>query len=194
MLYAVIDTNVIVSAALAKDRSKSIPFSIFQAAITKKYVPLVDSFIIEEYKDVLHRPKFHLENIADDILESFLKNAVHITTSPTFIELPDKDDVVFYDVMQTYQEKTAYLVTGNLKHFPPSPYIVSPRKFLEILETRDLNVFIAEAKTFYDPTGLLAALCKANGNAIKNGTAGMSEEEIENEIKAMHSEKRKRGK
>ncbi len=43
-----------------------------------------------------------------------------------------------------------------------------------------------------DPTGLLAALCKANDNAIKNGTAGMSEEEIENEIKAMHEERRKK--
>ena len=46
-----------------------------------------------------------------------------------------------------------------------------------------------------DPTGLLAALCKANENALKNGTAGMSEEEIEKEIQAMHlkrNSKRKR--
>ena len=71
MLYAVIDTNVIISAALAKDRSQSVPFSILQAAIAKKYIPLVDSLIIEEYKEVLHRPKFHLENTANDILESF---------------------------------------------------------------------------------------------------------------------------
>ena len=40
-----------------------------------------------------------------------------------------------------------------------------------------------------DPTGLLAALCKANDNAHKNGTAGMSEEEIEKEIKEMHSKR-----
>ncbi len=46
-----------------------------------------------------------------------------------------------------------------------------------------------------DPTGLLAALCKANDNALRNGTAGMSEEEIEEEIKATRSKrnpKRKR--
>ncbi len=188
MLYAVIDTNVIISAALAKDRSQSVPFSILQAAITKKYVPLVDSLIIEEYKDVLYRPKFHLENTASDILESFLKNAIHVIPVPSFIELPDKDDVVFYNVMQTYYEKQAYLVTGNIKHFPKIPFIVTPREFLNILEVQASDT-LAETKTFYDPTGLLAALCKANDNAFKNGTAGMSEEEIEKEIQAIHTKR-----
>lgn len=37
-----------------------------------------------------------------------------------------------------------------------------------------------------DLTRLFAALCKANDNAHKNGTAGMSEEEIEKEIQSMH--------
>ncbi len=196
MLYAVIDTNVIISAALAKDRSQSVPFSILQAAITKKYIPLVDSLIIEEYKEVLYRPKFHLENTANDILESFLKNAIHVIPTPSFIKLPDKDDVVFYDVMQASKERQTYLVTGNIKHFPKIPFIVTPREFLNILETQASDT-IAETKTFYDPTGLLAALCKANDNALKNGTAGMSEEEIEKEIQAMHSKrnlKRKRDK
>ena len=48
------------------------------------------------------------------------------------------------------------------------------------------------SSTESDPTGLLAALCKANDNALKNGTAGMSEEEIEKEIQAMHEERRKK--
>lgn len=37
-----------------------------------------------------------------------------------------------------------------------------------------------------DLTRLFTALCKANDNAHKNGTAGMSEEEIEKEIQSMH--------
>ncbi len=48
-----------------------------------------------------------------------------------------------------------------------------------------------------DLTRLLAALCKANDNAHKNGTAGMSEEKIEKEIQAEHSKRnltRKRNK
>ncbi len=43
-----------------------------------------------------------------------------------------------------------------------------------------------------DPTGLLAAFQAANENAHLNGTAGMSEEEIEAEIKLMHEERRKK--
>lgn len=45
----------------------------------------------------------------------------------------------------------------------------------------------------YDPTGLLAAFKAANENALRNGTAGMSEEEIEAEIKLMHEERRRKG-
>lgn len=45
-----------------------------------------------------------------------------------------------------------------------------------------------------DPTGILAAFQAANAEAHKNGTAGMSEEEIEEEIKLMHEERRGRKK
>ena len=43
-----------------------------------------------------------------------------------------------------------------------------------------------------DPMGLLSSLQALNANAQKNGTAGMSEEEIEAEIKLMHEERRKK--
>ena len=29
----------------------------------------------------------------------------------------------------------AYLVTGNIKHFPDKPFVVTPREMIEILET-----------------------------------------------------------
>ena len=50
-------------------------------------------------------------------------------------ELPDPKDVVFYAVlMEKRKENDAYLVTGNMKHFPLRTYIVTPREMLEIIE------------------------------------------------------------
>lgn len=48
------------------------------------------------------------------------------------------------------------------------------------------------AKEIEDPMGLLTSLQALNENAKKNGTIGMSEEDIEAEIKLMHEERRKK--
>ena len=55
-------------------------------------------------------------------------------------ELPiDPKDVVFYQVvMEARKERDAYLVTGNLKHFPVKCFVVTPREMLEILEQEAL--------------------------------------------------------
>lgn len=50
------------------------------------------------------------------------------------IELPDPRDSVFYEVvMEERKEEDAYLVTGNIKHFPEKPFIVTPRQMLDII-------------------------------------------------------------
>jgi DNA-damage-inducible protein J len=43
-----------------------------------------------------------------------------------------------------------------------------------------------------ESSGLMSALCALNEEALKNGSAGMSEEEIEAEIKAARAERKKR--
>ena len=49
--------------------------------------------------------------------------------------LPDPKDVVFYAVlMEKRKEEEAYLVTGNLKHFPARTYIVTPKEMLDIIQ------------------------------------------------------------
>ena len=41
---------------------------------------------------------------------------------------------VFYEVvMEERKNEDAYLVTGNIKHFPIRPYIVTPREMLDII-------------------------------------------------------------
>jgi hypothetical protein len=49
--------------------------------------------------------------------------------------LPDIKDLPFYEVVVEKREDDAYLVTGNMKHFPAKPFIVTAKEFLAILNT-----------------------------------------------------------
>ena len=58
-----------------------------------------------------------------------------MSPSPTGEVLPDMDDLVFYEVvMEKRKADDAYLITGNLKHFPVREYIVTPAEMMSILE------------------------------------------------------------
>ena len=56
--YAVIDTNVLVSAML---RWNSIPGSVTEETLTGRIIPLLNDEIIAEYREVLSRPKTQLK-------------------------------------------------------------------------------------------------------------------------------------
>jgi hypothetical protein len=49
------------------------------------------------------------------------------------ILLPDEDDRPFYEVAKA---ANAYLITGNLKHFPQEPFILSPADFLALINQK----------------------------------------------------------
>ncbi|MBQ4218259.1 MAG: putative toxin-antitoxin system toxin component, PIN family [Butyrivibrio sp.] len=139
--YAVIDTNVIVSAAL---RWKSVPGSILELAFSGVIIPVLNNEIVAEYKEVLSRPKFKFtKDIVKDIIEEISKNAVFVDGKSLNIDLPDPKDRVFYEVtMEERQNEDAYLVTGNIKHFPMEPFVVTPRAMLDIvLENIDDNYY-----------------------------------------------------
>jgi putative PIN family toxin of toxin-antitoxin system len=130
--YAVIDTNVLVSAAL---KWKSIPSTIIDLAFNDVIIPLVNKAIITEYQAVLLRPKFHLtETIVSNIVEEIEIHAVNISEEHLDIDLPDPKDKVFYEVtMEARKETDAYLITGNSRHFPVKPFVVTPRQMLDII-------------------------------------------------------------
>ena len=186
MVYAVVDTNVLVSAALAKNRSDSIPLKIFQGIAQKKYTPIIDSNIIEEYRDVLQREKFNFSlDYQNSFIDEISKYAVNEPVKESGVVLPDMDDKIFYDVAFAHQDKKAFLVTGNLKHFPGCPFAISPKDFYERIRPTPSGFVINESRIDYDVSRLMQALYALNDEAHKNGTAGMSEEEIEAEIKAV---------
>lgn len=131
--YAVIDTNVLVSALL---RSTSVPGVMMQESLTGRVIPLLNEKIVEEYREVLSRPNFRFDREAVKIvIDGLIKRGVFVDANP-IEELPvDPKDVVFYEVvMEARKEQDAYLVTGNIKHFPVKYFVVTPREMLEILE------------------------------------------------------------
>ena len=45
---------------------------------------------------------------------------------------PDPKDIVFYEVALSKDD--AFLVTGNTKHFPNTPIVVTPAEMMDILQ------------------------------------------------------------
>ena len=192
MIFAVLDTNILISAALAHNKY-SIPYSVFRGVVERRFVPLVDDNIVREYWEVFSRPKFSfMQETINDIVGNTIKFAINQPVPPSGIELPDSDDVVFYDVARAHQDKGAYLVTGNLKPFPNCGFAVSPRDFMNIITPNKGNHMVNDNSAVYDPTGLLAALHEAQRQAHEHGVDNLSEEEIEAEIKAARAERRKK--
>jgi putative PIN family toxin of toxin-antitoxin system len=130
--YVVIDTNVLVSAVL---KSHSVPGSIVELAFDGPIIPILNEAIEKEYREVLSRPKFHLpEDLIEGIMSTFHKRAIYVDAEHLDVELPDPKDLVFYEVvMEERKEEDAYLVTGNIRHFPNKPFIVTPREMLDII-------------------------------------------------------------
>ncbi len=130
--YAVIDTNVLVSAAL---NWESVPGSVIKLAFFGIIIPVINNQIVDEYRQVLQRPHFHLnQTIVDNIICGIKQYAVYVDGKTLNIELPDENDRVFYEVvMEERNVEDAFLVTGNIKHFPSERFIVTPRQMLNIV-------------------------------------------------------------
>ena len=130
--FAVLDTNVLVSALLSK---KSVPAEILDEATHGRIVPLFDDEILTEYEDVLHRKKFPFTaREVRALIEAIKDGGVYVEAGPVDAILPDLDDAVFYAVvMEKRKDGDAYLITGNQKHFPKEPFIVTPKEMLDII-------------------------------------------------------------
>lgn len=137
MIYAVIDTNVVVSALITKHRDSS-TVKVLKADLEGKVVPVLNNDILKEYDAVLRRKKFHLDNnIIDRIVNYFRTFGINKAPVTSKIKMPDEDDRVFYEVSLSIED--SFLVTGNLKHFPSSPKIISPADFAKLLDSINLQ-------------------------------------------------------
>lgn len=134
-IYVVIDTNVIVSSLMTK-HSDSATIRVLEKVFDGTLKPVINGKILEEYRDVLFREKFNfLPEVVNSIINSIIDNAIFLDGIPSEEPVNDPKDVVFYEVVLDAQRGgSAYLVTGNGKHFPAKPFVVTPAQLLEIIE------------------------------------------------------------
>lgn len=136
MVYAVIDTNVFVAALLTKNND-SATVKVFEAIADGMITPLFHKEILEEYEDVLSRPKFKFsKDTINAVLDMIVKYGVEVYPKPTGEILIDMDDLIFYEVAMEKRDDDSYLVTGNQKHYPVRDFIVTPTEMINILENK----------------------------------------------------------
>ncbi|MCQ2798823.1 MAG: putative toxin-antitoxin system toxin component, PIN family [Bacilli bacterium] len=132
--YAVIDTNVLVSALLSsKDDAATV--RVLGLVFNNFVTPLFSSETYTEYEEVLARPKFKFD--PDEIafvLTAIKEKGVLVNPSRTNVVLPDMKDLPFYEIVMDKRVDGAYLVTGNKKHFTAEQFIVTPAEFMKIIE------------------------------------------------------------
>ena len=132
MIYAVIDTNVLVSAYLTHNLS-SATSRVVDALFRGRICPLYNEEIMAEYEEVLSRPHFGISNNERQTLFNYIRqNGVAAERTPFEELFVDEDDRVFYEVALT--EEDSFLVTGNLKHYPMDPRVVTPAQMVAMIE------------------------------------------------------------
>ena len=130
-VYAVIDTNVLVSALLAA-RTDSPTVLIRDYILEGSIIPLFNEEILMEYEAVLSRPKFGFPIfLIEDMISAIVQTGISTERLKTEASFIDQKDVVFYEV--ALSRDGSYLVTGNIKHFPKSPIVVTPAEMLAII-------------------------------------------------------------
>lgn len=121
----VLDTNILVSAILSINGNSA---KIVNMVLDNEVEVCYSGGIITEYEDVLSRPKFNFDqNLGHIIISTIQDKGVLIDPATSRIAFIDESDRIFYDTAKTCK---AVLITGNIRHFPKKPFIVSPQGFL----------------------------------------------------------------
>jgi putative PIN family toxin of toxin-antitoxin system len=128
-MKAVIDTNVLVAAAL---NPAGTPARVVELARTQKFTAILSPAVMAEYTDVLYRSRF---SFPTDVVASLLSDletlGLWLPDSPMELAgLPDPDDAAFIALARA---SGASIITGNLRHFPPEcgVEVLTPGQALE---------------------------------------------------------------
>jgi putative PIN family toxin of toxin-antitoxin system len=130
-LRLVIDTNVVVSAAL---NPEGLQRTTILLAITKPARLYVSLPILEEYEGVLSRPHLNIRKGLRLQLLQLIKNNSHIIAPSRRLDVSsDPDDNRFLECAD--KAGADYLITGNQKHFPTfwkKTKIITSREFISL--------------------------------------------------------------
>jgi putative PIN family toxin of toxin-antitoxin system len=131
-LRLVIDTNVLVSAAL---KPAGLQRTVLLLAITKPARLYVSPPILEEYSEVLARRELHIPKGLRQQLLQLIKNRSHIVAPTQRLQVTsDPDDNIFLECADA--ASADYLVTGNQKHFPrfwKKTKVITPIEFISLV-------------------------------------------------------------
>lgn len=131
-LHLVIDTNVLVSAAI---KPAGLQRTVLLVALAKPARLYISPPVLEEYRDVLARSELQIRKGLQRQLLQMIRNRSHTVVPPRWLEVTrDPDDNIFLECADA--ARADYLVTGNLKHFPrfwKQTKIVTPREFIDLV-------------------------------------------------------------
>ena len=106
----VLDTNVLVSGLLSP---KGPPGRLIDAVLARRLQLAFDDRILQEYKEVLARPKFPFKACDVAAFWHVLPFQCHLVAMPVEgLQANDRDDTKFLEVAAASESKI--LVTGNL--------------------------------------------------------------------------------
>ena len=130
MIRAVIDTNVLVSALL---NPHGMPGRILDTLLRGAIVPVFDSRILDEYREVLSRASFDFApGDVERLLILIERTGEFVVAQPLSVQLTDPDDQPFLEV--AVSAACRIIITGNARHFGThatlSVRIVSPALFV----------------------------------------------------------------
>ncbi len=131
-LRVVLDTNVVVSAALRPD---GLQRTLLLLSITKPGTLYVSEDVLAEYREVLARPELAIRRSTQlALLDLIGKRARLVKPARRITAAKDPDDDIFLECADA--ARADYLVTGNTRDFPAQwkrTKIVTSREFFEII-------------------------------------------------------------
>ena len=132
----IIDTNVLVAGVITKD-NQSPTVQIVDAILTGKILFLLSSELLQEYLEVLSRPKLKkLHQLSDSEVEQLLSeitaNAIWQEPETKYIA-PDPGDNHLWNLLMKHKDCT--LITGDkilIEKPPVGRSVITPASFIKL--------------------------------------------------------------
>jgi len=126
VVKVVLDTNILVSSLLTAGP----PAVIVDLIADRKIIPYYSNPILQEYWDVLSRKKFGFDSVQiTRLIDDIVRTGIAVEGKQLDTNI-NEDDRIFYEAAV---EAMAYLITGNIRHFPKESFITTPAQFLTII-------------------------------------------------------------
>ena len=131
-LRIVVDTNILVSAALKPD---GLQRTVLVLALTKPSRLYVTKTVLAEYGEVLARPEFKIRRGLRQQLFQLIKNYAQVVNPARALQVAkDPEDNKFLECADA--ARADYLITGNHRHFPTfwkNTKVITSREFISIV-------------------------------------------------------------